>query len=218
MMAGSVVTWKKLHRSKACCSARTKRIGLAGTRSAASSQGSHTPAMRFAPRHAFSPVGPASSTPRLSQPFAVTLPDRAFIFGPTDTPADTGIVANSPDDSSRSHVMRREGPRRAVRSPSNARPNYAASPGMFPAWCGHWMIRSRRDSPTRNCICIKCKTSPTAISSHPGQGKQGGRPGKLDRKAHARLERMLAAGKSQAECANLLGVSDRTVGRAVASM
>jgi len=47
-------------------------------------------------------------------------------------------------------------------------------------------------------------------------GRQGGRPSKLDRKTLARLERLLAAGKSQAECARLLGVSVRTVGRAVA--
>jgi hypothetical protein len=49
-------------------------------------------------------------------------------------------------------------------------------------------------------------------------GKQGGRPGKLDRKAVARLRRLLASGKSQAECAAMLGVSVRTVGRIVARM
>jgi hypothetical protein len=47
-------------------------------------------------------------------------------------------------------------------------------------------------------------------------GKQGGRPGKLDPKALTRLEAMLRGGKSQAECAWILGVSVRTVGRAVA--
>jgi hypothetical protein len=49
-------------------------------------------------------------------------------------------------------------------------------------------------------------------------GTQGGRPGKLDRKALARLERMLAAGRSQGECALLFGVSIRTIGRAVAGL
>ena len=49
-----------------------------------------------------------------------------------------------------------------------------------------------------------------------GWGKRGGRPGKLDRKALARLRRLLASGKSQAECAAVLGVSLRTVGRHVA--
>jgi hypothetical protein len=48
-------------------------------------------------------------------------------------------------------------------------------------------------------------------------GKQGGRPVKLDRTALARLERLLAAGKSQAECAKLLGISVRTIGRAIVS-
>jgi len=46
-------------------------------------------------------------------------------------------------------------------------------------------------------------------------GKQGGRPVKLDRKGLARLKRLLAVGKSQGECARLLGVSTRTVGRAI---
>ena len=49
-------------------------------------------------------------------------------------------------------------------------------------------------------------------------GRQGGRPSKLDRKALARLARLLAAGKSQGECAAELGVSIRTVARAVATM
>ena len=49
-------------------------------------------------------------------------------------------------------------------------------------------------------------------------GRQGGRPGKLDRKALARLRKLLASGKSQTECAAILGVSVRTIGRAVAWM
>ncbi len=49
-------------------------------------------------------------------------------------------------------------------------------------------------------------------------GKQGGRPGKLDRKALVRLERMLGAGRSQGKCAQLFGVSIRTIGRAVAGL
>jgi hypothetical protein len=49
-------------------------------------------------------------------------------------------------------------------------------------------------------------------------GRQGGRPGKLDRKARARLKKLLASGKSQVECATMLGVSVRTVGRLVARM
>jgi hypothetical protein len=49
-------------------------------------------------------------------------------------------------------------------------------------------------------------------------GRQGGRPGKLDRKARARLRKLLASGKGQAECATMLGVSVRTVGRLVARM
>jgi hypothetical protein len=49
-------------------------------------------------------------------------------------------------------------------------------------------------------------------------GKRGGRPVKLDRRARTRLMTMLAKGKSQAECAAELGVSARTVGRAVARM
>jgi hypothetical protein len=47
-------------------------------------------------------------------------------------------------------------------------------------------------------------------------GKRGGRPVKLDRKGLTRLKRLLAAGKSQAECATILGVSVRTIGRVVA--
>jgi hypothetical protein len=49
-------------------------------------------------------------------------------------------------------------------------------------------------------------------------GKQGGRPTTLGRKACTRLRRLLAGGKSQAECASTLGVSVRTIGRAVARM
>ena len=47
-------------------------------------------------------------------------------------------------------------------------------------------------------------------------GKQGGRPGKLDWKGLARLKKLLASGKSQAECSRVLGVSVRTIGRVVA--
>lgn len=47
-------------------------------------------------------------------------------------------------------------------------------------------------------------------------GKEGGRPAKLDQKALARLKQLLAAGKSQAQCARVLGVSVRGIGRAVA--
>jgi len=46
-------------------------------------------------------------------------------------------------------------------------------------------------------------------------GRQGGRPPRFDAKAFARLEALLR-GKSQAECAKVLGVSVRTIGRAVA--
>ena len=49
-------------------------------------------------------------------------------------------------------------------------------------------------------------------------GKEGGRPAKLDQKALSRLRQLLAGGKSQAECAKILGVSVRTVGRAVATL
>jgi hypothetical protein len=48
--------------------------------------------------------------------------------------------------------------------------------------------------------------------------KDAGRPAKLDGRARRRLKALLAAGKSQAECAAELGVSTRTVGRAVAEM
>jgi len=47
-------------------------------------------------------------------------------------------------------------------------------------------------------------------------GKRGGRPAKLDRKGLATLKRLLATGTTQAECAAILGVSVRTIGRAVA--
>jgi len=47
-------------------------------------------------------------------------------------------------------------------------------------------------------------------------GMEGGRPASLDRKALARLEALLHQGKSQAECAKVLGVSVRTIGRVVA--
>jgi hypothetical protein len=49
-------------------------------------------------------------------------------------------------------------------------------------------------------------------------GRQGGRPAKLDGKTATRLRRLLAEGKSQAECAAIFGVSVRTIGRAVARM
>ena len=49
-------------------------------------------------------------------------------------------------------------------------------------------------------------------------GRQGGRPGKLDREALVRLRKLLASGKGQAECAAILGVSVRTIGRAVTRM
>ena len=47
-------------------------------------------------------------------------------------------------------------------------------------------------------------------------GQLGGRPGKLDLKTLERLRNLLASGKGQAKCATVLGVSARTVGRAVA--
>jgi hypothetical protein len=47
-------------------------------------------------------------------------------------------------------------------------------------------------------------------------GKRGGRLGKLDRKAVARLQKLLTRGKSPLECASVLGVSVRTIGRVVA--
>lgn len=46
--------------------------------------------------------------------------------------------------------------------------------------------------------------------------KHAGRPVKLDGRARRRLKALLAAGRSQAECAAELGVSTRTIGRAVA--
>ena len=49
-------------------------------------------------------------------------------------------------------------------------------------------------------------------------GEEGGRPVALDRKALARPRKLLSAGKTQAECATILGVSVRTIGRAVARM
>jgi hypothetical protein len=49
-------------------------------------------------------------------------------------------------------------------------------------------------------------------------GRQNEWPGKLDRKALGRLRKLLPNGKSQAECAAILGVSLQTVGRVVARM
>jgi hypothetical protein len=49
-------------------------------------------------------------------------------------------------------------------------------------------------------------------------GRQGGRPTKMDRAALARLRELLAKGKSQADCADALGVSTRTIGRVVARL
>jgi DNA-binding CsgD family transcriptional regulator len=46
--------------------------------------------------------------------------------------------------------------------------------------------------------------------------RQGGRPASLSGKALSRLKTLLAQGKSQGECAKLLGVSVRTIGRIVA--
>ena len=46
-------------------------------------------------------------------------------------------------------------------------------------------------------------------------GKQGGRPQVLNRKAQTRLVKMLREGKTQAECAAVLRVSVRTIGRFV---
>jgi hypothetical protein len=51
-----------------------------------------------------------------------------------------------------------------------------------------------------------------------GFAKNAGRPVKLDRRARRRLKQLLAAGRSQAECAAELGVAPRTVGRVVARM
>jgi len=49
-------------------------------------------------------------------------------------------------------------------------------------------------------------------------GKRGGRPARLDRKGLATLKRLLASGTTQAEWAAIMGVSVRTIGRAVARM
>jgi hypothetical protein len=49
-------------------------------------------------------------------------------------------------------------------------------------------------------------------------GRNAGRPRKLDGTARRRLKAVLAAGKSQAEYAAELGLSVRTIGRAVARM
>ena len=48
--------------------------------------------------------------------------------------------------------------------------------------------------------------------------KGAGRPARLDGRARRKLKALLAVGRSQAECAAELGVSTRTVGRAVARM
>jgi len=48
--------------------------------------------------------------------------------------------------------------------------------------------------------------------------KNAGRPAKLDRKGLAALKRLLATGTTQAECAAILGVSARTIGRVAARM
>ena len=48
--------------------------------------------------------------------------------------------------------------------------------------------------------------------------KDAGRPVKLDGRARQTLRGLLASGRSQAECAVELGVSIRTIGRAVARM
>ena len=48
--------------------------------------------------------------------------------------------------------------------------------------------------------------------------KNAGRPVKLDGGARRKLKQLLATGMSQAECAAELGVSTRTIGRAVARM
>ena len=47
--------------------------------------------------------------------------------------------------------------------------------------------------------------------------KGAGRPAKLDNATLSRLRALLKSGKTQKECAELLGVSVRTVGRAVSS-
>jgi hypothetical protein len=46
--------------------------------------------------------------------------------------------------------------------------------------------------------------------------ESGGRPPKLDAEALARLEKLLSDGKTQRECAELFGVTVRTIGRALA--
>lgn len=48
--------------------------------------------------------------------------------------------------------------------------------------------------------------------------KGAGRPPKLNGRARRRLRQLLAAARSQAECALEVGVSTRTIGRAVARM
>jgi DNA invertase Pin-like site-specific DNA recombinase len=47
-------------------------------------------------------------------------------------------------------------------------------------------------------------------------GRRGGRPPSFDDKAIARLRMLLKAGKGQAECARMFGVSVRTIGRVLA--
>jgi len=54
------------------------------------------------------------------------------------------------------------------------------------------------------------------LGSHPEEALR--LLGKHSKRARARLRRLLASGKSQAECASILGVSVHTVGRAVARM
>jgi hypothetical protein len=48
--------------------------------------------------------------------------------------------------------------------------------------------------------------------------KNAGRPVELDGRARRRLRQLLATGRTQAECAAELGVSIRTIGRAIARM
>jgi hypothetical protein len=48
--------------------------------------------------------------------------------------------------------------------------------------------------------------------------KNAGRPTKLDGRARRKLRAMLADGKTQAECAAALGVSTRTIGRAMLAL
>lgn len=57
---------------------------------------------------------------------------------------------------------------------------------------------------------------PNGKAELPAWGRQGGRPVKLDRKDVARVRKLLARGQTQAECAAVLGVSVRTIGRFVA--